>query len=88
MNLRSNVFVVGGVGASVLVALCLLWAGVVNQVGFHPSGKVLDLANLPVAIGIYGYDFSGHPVFPSIYSSMKEPQLFPYVLVTRCQKFI
>ncbi|KAF3449165.1 hypothetical protein FNV43_RR09893 [Rhamnella rubrinervis] len=73
---------VGGVIASILVALCLLWVGVVNQVGFHPGGRALDLANLSVGIGIYGFSYSGHSVFPNIYSSMKEPSQFPYVLAT------
>jgi amino acid permease len=74
---------VGGVGASIIVALCLLWTGVIDKIGFHPTGTALDLANLPVAIGIYGFGFSGHSVFPNIYSSMKEPSRFPTVLITR-----
>ncbi|XP_073261414.1 amino acid transporter AVT1E [Populus alba] len=73
---------VGGVGASIIVALCLLWTGVIDKIGFHPTGTALDLANLPVAIGIYGFGFSGHSVFPNIYSSMKEPSRFPTVLIT------
>ncbi|KAJ4849168.1 hypothetical protein Tsubulata_028908 [Turnera subulata] len=71
---------VGGVGTSILVALCLLWVGVVDKVGFHPSGTLLDLGNLPVAVGIYGFGFSGHSVFPNIYASMKDPSGFPVVL--------
>ncbi|KAF5471642.1 hypothetical protein F2P56_008418 [Juglans regia] len=71
----------GGVVASILVALCLLWVGVVDQVGFHPCGTALDLANISVSIGIFGYSFSGHPVFPNIYTSMKEPSQFPSVLI-------
>ncbi|XP_048320356.2 amino acid transporter AVT1E [Ziziphus jujuba] len=73
---------VGGVIASILVALCLLWVGVVNKVGFHPGGTALDLTNFSVSIGIYGYSYSGHSVFPNIYSSMKEPSQFPHVLFT------
>ncbi|XWS59837.1 hypothetical protein CRYUN_Cryun08bG0156200 [Craigia yunnanensis] len=72
---------VGGVGASILVVLCLLWVGAVDQVGFHRGGTVLDLANLPISVGIYGFCYAGHSVFPNIYSSMKEPSLFPLVLV-------
>ncbi|XVE96902.1 hypothetical protein REPUB_Repub02eG0263900 [Reevesia pubescens] len=34
---------VGGVGASNLVVLCLLWIGSVDQVGFHRGGTFLDL---------------------------------------------
>ncbi|XP_021289732.1 vacuolar amino acid transporter 1 [Herrania umbratica] len=72
---------VGGVGASILVVLCLLWVGAVDQVGFHGSGTALNLANLPISVGIYSFCYAGHSVFPNIYSSMKEPSLFPLVLV-------
>ncbi|KAJ8899791.1 hypothetical protein K2173_019491 [Erythroxylum novogranatense] len=73
---------VGGLGASALLGLCLLWVGVVDKVGFHPTGTVLDLANLPVAVGIFGFGFSGHSVFPNIYTSMKDPSKFSSVLQT------
>ncbi|KAL3717154.1 hypothetical protein ACJRO7_008695 [Eucalyptus globulus] len=71
----------GGVVASILVVICLLWLGVVDQVGFHPRGTIINLANLPFTLGIYGFCFAGHSVFPNIYSSMKEPSKFPWVLV-------
>lgn len=76
-------FSVGGVGASILVALLLLWVGVVNQVGFHHSGSALNLSGVPVTMGIYGFGFAGHSVFPNIYTSMKKPSQFPAVLITR-----
>ncbi|KAF7849464.1 hypothetical protein BT93_L0774 [Corymbia citriodora subsp. variegata] len=71
----------GGVVASILVVICLFWLGVVDQVGFHPSGTIIDLANLPFTLGIYSYCFAGHSVFPNIYSSMKEPSKFRWVLM-------
>uniref|UniRef100_A0A1J3GRE7 Vacuolar amino acid transporter 1 n=1 Tax=Noccaea caerulescens TaxID=107243 RepID=A0A1J3GRE7_NOCCA len=71
----------GGVFSSILLAFCLFWAGSVDEVGFHLSGKALDLTNLPVAIGIYGFGFGSHSVFPNIYSSMREPSKFPMVLL-------
>ncbi|KAK9290734.1 hypothetical protein L1049_008910 [Liquidambar formosana] len=71
----------GGVVTSVLVMLCLVWVGVVDQVGFHSGGKALDLANLPVSIGLYSFCYAGHSVFPNIYSSMKKPSQFPIVLI-------
>ncbi|OVA17822.1 Amino acid transporter [Macleaya cordata] len=72
----------GGVVASLLVVLCLLWVGVIDHIGFHPSGTSLDLTNLPVAIGLYGFCYAGHSVFPNIYSSMKQPSKFPAALMT------
>ncbi|XVE75387.1 hypothetical protein DITRI_Ditri12bG0090300 [Diplodiscus trichospermus] len=71
----------GGVVASILVVLCLFWVGLVDQVGFHNKGTTLNLSTLPVAIGLYGYCYSGHAVFPNIYTSMAKPNQFPSVLL-------
>ncbi|WOL14992.1 vacuolar amino acid transporter 1-like [Canna indica] len=71
----------GGVLATFLVVICLLWVGVVDQVGFRPGGSALNIRDLPVALGLYGFCFSGHSVFPNIYSSMKIPSQFPLVLM-------
>ncbi|XP_054814505.1 amino acid transporter AVT1C-like [Prosopis cineraria] len=71
----------GGVIASVLVSLCLLWIGLVDGVGFEHKGTPLNLATLPVALGVYGYCYSGHAVFPNIYTSMANPNQFPAVLL-------
>lgn len=72
----------GGVIASVLVVVCLFWAGLVDHVGFENKGTTLNLTTLPVAVGLYGYCYSGHAVFPNIYRSMAKPSQFPSVLVT------
>uniref|UniRef100_A0A1J3CSG9 Vacuolar amino acid transporter 1 n=1 Tax=Noccaea caerulescens TaxID=107243 RepID=A0A1J3CSG9_NOCCA len=72
----------GGVIASVLVVLCLFWIGIVDEVGIHSKGTTLNLSTLPVAIGLYGYCYSGHAVFPNIYTSMARPTQYPAVLLT------
>ncbi|KAM0879897.1 hypothetical protein ACQ4PT_033939 [Festuca glaucescens] len=71
----------GGVVATITVIVCLFWVGIGDGVGFHPSGTALNLTRLPVALGLYGYCFSGHSVFPNIYSSMKERSQFPFVIL-------
>ncbi|KAG9454631.1 hypothetical protein H6P81_007535 [Aristolochia fimbriata] len=71
----------GGVVASVLVAGCLVWVGAVDGIGFRPQGTALDIANLPVAIGLYGFCYAGHAVFPNIYHSMEKPSDYPSVLI-------
>lgn len=73
---------VGGVIASIVVVLCLFWVGLVDNVGDYNSGSVLNLTTLPVALGLYGYCYSGHAVFPNIYTSMENPNQFPVVLLT------
>ncbi|KAI3458948.1 hypothetical protein Pfo_015611 [Paulownia fortunei] len=72
----------GGVIASILVVACLFWTGLVDKVGFHTKGTTLNLSTLPVAIGLYGFCYSGHAVFPNIYSSMEKPGQYPSVLLT------
>ncbi|XP_011084300.1 vacuolar amino acid transporter 1 isoform X1 [Sesamum indicum] len=72
----------GGVIASILVVACLFWVGLVDQVGFQTKGTTLNLSTLPVAIGLYGYCYSGHAIFPNIYTSMAKPSQYPAVLLT------
>lgn len=76
------VFVAGGVIASILVVVCLCWVGVVDHVGFENKGTALNLPGIPIAIGLYGYCYSGHGVFPNIYSSLKNRNQFPSILFT------
>ncbi|OEL27416.1 Vacuolar amino acid transporter 1 [Dichanthelium oligosanthes] len=71
----------GGVFATITVIVCLFWVGIGEGIGFHPSGVAVNLTQLPVALGLYGYCYSGHSVFPNIYSSMKERSQFPFVLM-------
>jgi len=80
ITLYHVLFIAGGVVASVLVVLCLFWVGV-DDVGFHSKGTTLNLATFPVAVGLYGYCYSGHAVFPNIYTSMAKQNQFPGVLL-------
>ncbi|XP_047330202.1 amino acid transporter AVT1C-like [Impatiens glandulifera] len=72
----------GGVLASIVVVLCLFWVGVVDHIGIQSHGSILNLNTMPVAIGLYGFCYSGHAVFPNIYSSMEKPSEYPSVLFT------
>ncbi|KAH9301768.1 hypothetical protein KI387_013351, partial [Taxus chinensis] len=71
----------GGVIASLLVVICLFWVGIVDGVGIEHKGRALDMTNLPIAIGLYGYCYSGHAVYPNIYTSMKNRSQFTAVLI-------
>nr|ACG39950.1 amino acid permease [Zea mays] len=72
----------GGVIASILVVICLFLVGVVNDVGFENEGTALNAPGIPIAIGLYGYCYSGHGFFPNIYSSLKNRNQFPSILFT------
>lgn len=73
-------FVAGGAVASILVVFCLCWIGVVDHVGFENKGTMLNLPGIPIVIGLYGYCYSGHAVFPNISSSLKNRNQFPSIL--------
>ncbi|KAI5069399.1 hypothetical protein GOP47_0015700 [Adiantum capillus-veneris] len=81
LSLLSYVSAVGVV-ASVVVVLCVLWVGV-GGVGFQKTSPLLNLSTLPISVGLYGFCYSGHSVFPNIYSSLKNPSQFPKVLMIR-----
>ncbi|PPR80832.1 hypothetical protein GOBAR_AA39877 [Gossypium barbadense] len=53
---------IGGVGASILVVICLLWVGTVDQVGFPRAGTTLNLANIPISIAFSGFLIFGDSV--------------------------
>jgi len=75
---------VGGIFATTIVALCLFWVGAIDQVGcINPGNKLLDIKNISVSIGLFGFGFTGHAVFPNVYSSMKDQSKFPLVLYIR-----
>ncbi|CAI7771003.1 unnamed protein product [Closterium sp. NIES-54] len=45
------------------------------------GAALLRVQGIPVAMGIFGFCFSGHAVFPTIYRSMDKPQHFNRVLL-------
>ncbi|EFJ14266.1 hypothetical protein SELMODRAFT_181183 [Selaginella moellendorffii] len=70
----------GGVVASLIVVFTVFWVGAVDGIGFHETGKFIDIAGLPVSLGLYGFCYSGHAVFPNIYTSMKNKSRYNRVL--------
>ncbi|KAK6228246.1 hypothetical protein SCA6_000586 [Theobroma cacao] len=59
--------------------LVLGWLG--RSSWLSNKGTTLNLVSLPVAVGLDGYCYSGHAVFPNIYTSMAKPNQFPSVLL-------
>lgn len=72
---------VGGVLASVIVTGSVVWAAIIDGVGFHKRGKLLNLRGLPTALGLYAFSYCGHAVFPTVYTSMKNKATFSKVLL-------
>lgn len=72
-----------GVIATILVVLCLFWVCLVDSASIHTKGSTttINLTTIPVAMGLYGYCYAGHAVFPNLYTAMGNRNQFPAVLL-------
>jgi solute carrier family 32 (vesicular inhibitory amino acid transporter) len=70
---------VGGVLASFILIASVLRVGAFDGVGFHEKGVVVKWSGIPTAMSLYAFCFSGHAVFPMIYTGMRNKKIFPSV---------
>ncbi|XP_073011026.1 amino acid transporter AVT1I-like [Typha latifolia] len=70
----------GGVLASLVLVGSVMWTGAVDGVGFHEKGVIVNWSGIPTAMSLYAFCFSGHAVFPTIYTSMRNRTMFSKVL--------
>lgn len=70
-----------GVLASLIILGSILWVGEFDGVGFEERGKIVNWKGMPSAISLYAFCYCAHPVFPTLYTSMKDQRLFKKVLL-------
>nr|XP_043618381.1 amino acid transporter AVT1I-like [Erigeron canadensis] len=70
-----------GVLASMIILGSIFWAGAVDGVGFQQKGQLINWNGLPSAISLYAFCYCAHPVFPTLYTSMRNQHQFPKVLL-------
>ncbi|KAL1564312.1 Amino acid transporter avt1j [Salvia divinorum] len=70
-----------GVVASFLLIASILWSAVFDGIGFHEQGTLFQSSGIPTAISLYAFCYCAHPVFPTMYTSMRNQKQFSKVLL-------
>ena len=69
-----------GVLASAIIICSVFYTGTFDgSLGFHGKGTLLDWNGIPTAVSLYAFCYCAHPVFPSLYNSMRNKQQFSNV---------
>ncbi|CDP11773.1 unnamed protein product [Coffea canephora] len=71
----------GGVAASLVLLCSILWIGEFDGIGFHGKGSFVHWNGIPTAVSLYAFCYCAHPVFPTLYTSMRDQKQFSKVLV-------
>ncbi|KAL3622417.1 hypothetical protein CASFOL_033828 [Castilleja foliolosa] len=71
-----------GIIAFFILIGSVLWGGAFDGIGFHEKGKLFDYKGILTAISLYMFCYCSHPVFPTLYTSMKNKKNFSKVLIT------
>lgn len=70
-----------GVLASVIIVTSIFWAAAFDGIGFQEKGRFLNWNGIPTAVSFYAFCYCAHPVFPTLYTSMRNKHQFSYVLL-------
>lgn len=72
-----------GVLASAIILGSVIWTGAFDdRIGFHQQGRLMNWSGIPTAVSLYAFCYSNHPVFPTLYTSMKDKSQFSNVSKT------
>ncbi|KAK2351926.1 amino acid transporter AVT1I [Trifolium repens] len=70
-----------GVFASIIIILSISWTGAFDEVGFHEKCDIVNWNGIPTAVSLYAFCYCAHPVFPTLYNSMRNKHQFTNVLI-------
>ena len=70
-----------GVFASAIIILSISWTAAFDGVGVHQKGDIVNWNGIPTAVSLYAFCYCAHPVFPTLYTSMKNKHQFSNVSV-------
>ncbi|KAG2300441.1 hypothetical protein Bca4012_012061 [Brassica carinata] len=71
-----------GVFASGLILASIFWVGAFEGVGFkNNDSKIFRINGVTTSVSLYAFCYCVHPVFPTLYTSMKNKSQFSKVMV-------
>ncbi|MCL7031989.1 hypothetical protein MKW94_005292 [Papaver nudicaule] len=70
-----------GVLACLVILCSVSWVGAIGETGFHEKGKLLNFNGIPTGLSLYAFCYCAHPVFPTLYNSMRDKRQFSKVLL-------
>ncbi|KAM3305994.1 amino acid transporter AVT1J [Capsicum chacoense] len=84
--LLKNMSILAYVSASAVLATLVIigsifWAATYDGIGFHKSGLLVNWGGIPLSFSLYAFCYCAHPVFPTLYTSMKKPKHFSKVML-------
>ncbi|KAI3452301.1 hypothetical protein Pfo_008966 [Paulownia fortunei] len=80
MSILSYVSASGVIASFVLIG-SIFWAGAFDGIGFHEKGTLLNCNGIPTAVSLFAFCYCAHPVFPTLYTSMRNQKKFAKVLL-------
>ncbi|KAJ1419632.1 Amino acid transporter, transmembrane domain [Sesbania bispinosa] len=70
-----------GVLASAIIILSISWTASIDEVDFHQKGTLVNWNGIPTSVSLYAFCYCAHPVFPTLYNSMRNKHQFSNVLL-------
>ena len=79
LSLLSYVSASGVIASVVLISSVFYTAVSDESIGFHGKGTLLNWEGIPTAVSLYAFCYCAHPVFSSLYNSMRNRRQFSNV---------